>query len=259
MKKALILIFICLSAVLANAYSFTYIVGAPTADVLEQGEYDIWTKIYRNNGMLIGTQIGLFPYITIGLSYGAENMVGNLYPDWHELFDANVKFRFFQETQMVPAFAIGFDSMGHGAWHKGLNRYDIKSKGFYLAASKHNILLPGFGAHIGVNRSLEVDDKDKDINAWVGLQQTIGDVVNVFVEYDLATNDNDRSIDADGFDLTGDGKGYLNAGVLVSISENLDIRLSLYDILKNNPNLGDYDNKDIVFDRAIKINFRTSF
>jgi hypothetical protein len=259
MKKAILIMILCVTAVLVQAYNFTYLVGAPTADVMEQGEYDIWTKIYRDNGMLIGTQIGLFPYVTIGLSYGAENMVGNLNPEWHELFDANVKFRFLQETQMVPAVAIGFDSMGHGAWHKDLNRYDIKSKGFYLAASKHNILLPGFGAHIGVNRSLEVDDRDEDLNAWIGLQQTIGDVVHFFVEYDIATNDNDRSIDTDGLDLTGDGKGYLNAGILVSISKNLDLRLSLYDILKNNPNLGDYNNNDIGIDRAIKINFRTSF
>ncbi|MDP8232895.1 MAG: hypothetical protein P9L91_09565 [Candidatus Zophobacter franzmannii] len=259
MKKTILILVICFLALTAWAYDFTYLVGAPTADVLEQGEYNIWTKIYRDNGMIAGTQIGLFPYITIGLSYGAENLVGNLQPEWHDLFDANIKFRFFAETQMIPAMSFGFDSMGHGAWHKAINRYDIKSKGFYLAASKHNLLLPGFGAHIGVNRSLEADDGDEDINAWVGVQQTIGDVVHFFLEYDIATNDNDRSFDDDGLDLTGDGKGYLNAGVLVSISENLDLRLSLYDLLQNNPNLGNNNNNDIGIDRAIKINFRTAF
>ncbi len=259
MKKILIYIILMLSISLAFANTFTYTVGAPTANVLEQGEYNIWTKIYKANGMLAGTQIGLLPYITIGLSYGAENMVGNLSPEWHNLVDANVKFRFMRETQVVPAIAIGFDSMGHGAWHSDISRYDIKSKGFYLVASKHNILLPGFGAHIGFNKSLEIEDGDKDISGWLAIQQSVGDVVHVFAEYDIATNDNDRSIDENGFEVTGDGKGYLNAGILVSISENLDLRLSFYDILQNNPNLGNYDDDSIGVDRAIKINFRTSF
>ncbi len=259
MKRVLIIAFLLISISFAFANTFTYTVGAPTANVLEQGEYNIWTKIYKANGMLAGTQIGLLPYITLGLSYGAENMVGNLSPEWHDMVDANVKFRFIQETQMIPALAIGFDSMGHGAWHSEYNRYDIKSKGFYLAASKHNILLPGFAAHIGINRSLEIEDDDKDISGWIAVQQSIGDVVHVFAEYDIATNDNDRSIEDDVIDVTGDGKGYLNAGFLVSVSENIDIRLSFYDILKNNPHLGNYNDDSIGVDRAIKINFRTTF
>jgi hypothetical protein len=242
MKRfVVVLVLITLSLSLA-AYETLRLVDAPTAGILQRGEVEILTKMYRNNGLLIGTKVGLFPRFMFGVNYAAEEVVGNNDPQWHDRVEFNAKFRLMDETEKYPALAIGYDSQGHGTLNdvqkaddatETIKRYDIKSKGFYLVASKNFLFLGNLGFHGGVNYSLETDDNDTEANLFLGMDKSIGDVVFLNAEYDFAWNDNANWTEqtmAQNLDIL--NRGYLNATLGVHLSEALSLRVSFYDLLE---------------------------
>jgi hypothetical protein len=214
------------------AYETRDLVDTPTAGILQRGEYSISAKIYRDCGVLAGAQVGLFPRFMFGVSYGGENVVGNQSTDWHELPGVNVKWRLFDETFKAPALAVGFDSQGHGHWYKDLERYDIKSRGFYLAASKNVVFLGNLGLHGGLNLCVEDRDTDKDLDIFLGVEKSLGDMLDVMLEYDAATNDNASKAN---MEFMTHKRGYLNGGVVVRFTDELMLKFTAYDMLENGP------------------------
>lgn len=234
-----------------NAYELKSLADAPTGGILQKGEAEIFTKIYRNNGVLCGTNVGLFPRFMFGVSYAAEQVVGNEKPIWHPNVEFAAKFRIIDEGPSMPAIVLGYNSQGHGVYHKNLSRYDIKSKGFYAVASRNYLFMGNLGFHAGVNYSLENKDKDKDIDFFAGLDKTIGNAVTFVIDYDPALNDNQndkQTSDA----LKAAGKGYLNAAIIVRFTDYLDAKFIAYDILENSSGT-------IGMDRAIQINYKMKF
>ncbi len=250
MKKKMLQLFILLmftSFLTAHHTSqLLYLTDVPTAGVLDRGNLKIFSKIYRENGFISGAQIGLFPRFMIGMSYGGENLVGNAEPEWHDKVEFSAKFRLFDESQRMPAIALGYDSQGHGRYYPS-GRYDIKSKGFYGVISRNFSVFGSFGIHFGINKSLE-DDGDTDLNFYGGFDKSIGQVVTLLCEYDAATNDSEEETSK----LFGEGKGYLNAGVNISFSKSLILKVCAYDILQNNP-------ETIGMDRSISIIYFSKF
>lgn len=234
------------------AYELRYLVDAPTAGVLQRGEACVFSKVFRNNGLMVGAEVGLFPRFMFGVSYGGENVVGNQEPEWRERVEFRARFRVLDESPKYPALVAGFDSQGHGAWHKEVDRYDIKSKGFYLAASRNFVFLGNLGLHLGANYSLETNDEDEGVNFWAGIDKSIGNQVTALCEYDLALNDNDDRVDVENDKLYGAGKGYLNAAVSIRFTDELDLRLQAYDLLENSPGT-------VGLDRAVMIHYQFSF
>ena len=228
MKRIFIILAISLFLVPLFAYELNDLIDVPTAGILQKGESEISAKIYRENGLLLGTRVGLFPRFMFGVSYGAEHVVGNQYPQWHDRVEFNAKFRLIDETVKYPALAVGYDSQGHGSHHEDAERYDIKSKGFYAVASKNYNFLGNLGFHSGVNYSFEAEDDD-DLNAFLGLDKSAGDVVNLLAEYDFAWNDNTNCSKICDLEKI----GYLNAAASVHFSENLILKAAFYDILEN--------------------------
>jgi hypothetical protein len=225
----ILLLIIC--GVLA-AYETRDLVDIPTAGILQRGEYSVFAKIYRDCGVLSGAQVGLFPRFMFGVTYGGENIVGNQQATWHELPGVSVKVRFLDETQGQPAMAGGFDSQGHGHWYKDLKRYDIKSRGFYVTASKNFTFMGSLSAHGGLNLSLEDRDTDRDLDIFLGIQKSIGDMIDASIEYDAAINDNASK--ANMTFITGK-RGYLNGGVSVHFTDELTLKFTAYDMLENGP------------------------
>jgi len=251
--KPFITILLLLAATLPlSAFELRYLVDAPTAGVLQRGEAAVFSKVYRDNGLLAGAEVGLFPRFMFGVSYGGENVVGNADPTWHDRVEFRARFRVMDESPQYPAVVVGFDSQGHGAWHGDVDRYDIKSKGFFGAVSRNFLFLGNLGLHAGVNYSLETDDNDRDIDFWAGLDKSIGNQVTVVCEYDCALNDNDDRVDEANDKLYGAGKGYLNAGVNILFSDELELRVMAYDLLENSP--GTFG-----LDRAVMITYQFSF
>lgn len=222
----------------------------PTAGILQKGEAEVYTKIYKDNGLIAGASVGLFDHFMFGVSYGGEEIVGNNEPLWHNKVDFNAKLRVFNETLKYPAIVIGFDSQGHGKYYKEQNRYDLKSRGFYAVASKNYQMLGTFGLDGGINYSLENKDDDKDLNIFLGAYKSVGDIINLVADYDFALNDN--SYDEVNNPLGGKGHGYLNVGVELKINELLIIRAMATDISMNRPNAE-------TFDRSVVLNYRWKY
>jgi len=55
----------------------------------------------------------------------------------------HVKIRLLEESYILPALALGFDSQGKDGYLKDLDRYKIKSPGFY-AVARQELHLPWF-------------------------------------------------------------------------------------------------------------------
>lgn len=233
MKKFLILIVVVCLAQL-SAYEMNRLIDSPTAGILQKGESELSAKIYKNNGLIVGAKVGLFPRFMFGFNYGAEQVVGNQEPEWHNRVEFNAKLRLLDESNLYPALAIGYDSQGHGNYNDDYSRYDIKSKGFYGVLSKNYLFLGNLGFHLGLNYSLEKDDDEDGVNLFCGFDKSIGQMVGLNCEYDLALNDNEdwkqNNVDET---IKGLGRGYMNAGLDVHFTENLIMKVSFYDILQN--------------------------
>lgn len=229
MRKLSILFTFLIISTSIFAFELNTLIDTPTAGILQQGEAEITAKIYKENGLLIGTRVGLFPRFMFGVNYGAEQIVGNKDPRWHDRVEFNAKIRLMDENNQLPAIAIGYDSQGHGEYNKTKKRYDIKSKGVYLTASKNFFLFGNLGVHGGINYSLETEDKDKEPNLFIGFDKTIGDMVVLLAEYDTGWNDN-----ADFKSDIVKGRGFFNASVDLHFTEALILKVSFYDLLLNN-------------------------
>ncbi len=227
MKKLSILFILLIISVSSFTFELNSLIETPTAGILQQGEAELSAKIYKNNGLLIGTKVGLFPRFMFGVNYGAEQIVGNENPNWHDRVEFNAKIRLLDENNQLPAIALGYDSQGHGRYHKADKRYDIKSKGAYLTASKNFFFFGNLGIHGGINYSLETEDKDEEPNLFFGFDKSVGDMVVLVAEYDTGWNDNDANVMK--------GRGFFNASVDLHFTEALIMRVSFYDLLLNHP------------------------
>ncbi len=224
MRKLSILFILLIISVSVFAFELNTLIDTPTAGILQQGEAEISAKIYKNNGLLIGTRVGLFPRFMFGVNYGAEEIVGNEDPQWHDRVEFNAKIRLMDESNSLPAIAIGYDSQGHGNYND--HRYDIKSKGVYLTASKNFFFFGNIGVHGGINYSLENEDNDDEPNIFFGFDKTIGDMIVLLAEYDTGWNDNEADFVK--------GRGFFNASVDLHFTEALILKVSFYDLMLNN-------------------------
>jgi hypothetical protein len=211
--------------------------------------------MFRNNGIMIGSSVGLFSRFMFGISYGGEDIVGNEKPVWRENVEVNAKYRLIDESPLLPALVVGFDSQGHGVYHPSLKRYDIKSKGFYTAVSRNYLFLGNLGLHLGSNYSLERKDGEKSLNFFAGLDKSLGDELTLMIDYDLALNDRDPEQDDVSFNeylLDRRGRGYLNIALYLRFTDFLAVKFTAYDILENS-------HQTVGADRAITINYNMRF
>lgn len=203
-----------------------YIIDMPTAGLIGHYSYAVDADFYQSDGVLFGFTIGLLNRINLFASYGGSNLIGSSKPDWNKYPGMSLKIRPFEESKVFPAISIGFDTQGKENYIDTLNRYLIKSPGFYLVASK-NFLVAGYlSVHAGVNYSLERADGDNDGNLYLGAEKSIGSFISFIAEYNTALNDSDPK-------ALGKGRGYLNMGFRGSLGDGFTIGVNLKDIIKN--------------------------
>jgi len=253
MKKWLMLLLVSITVNLLSGYEMLRLGDIPTAGILQQGEVQIDTKIYHQNGIMVGSSVGIFRKFMFGISYGGENIVGNQKPSFNEKIEVNAKYRLFDEGPSMPAIVLGFDTQGHGRYYPSVKRYDIKSKGFYAVASRNYLMMGNLGIHVGTNYSLENKDKQKHLNLFFGIDKSFGEDVVFMLDYDAALNDIKPEIDEQLVGLDNrKGNGFLNLSLLLRFSESLAIRLIAYDVLENN-------RLTATADRSITINYNMKF
>ncbi|MEE4312205.1 MAG: hypothetical protein V2J62_10100, partial [candidate division KSB1 bacterium] len=121
-----------------------------------------------------------------------------------------------------------YNSQGYGAYNTEFNRYENKSQGLYIAASKnYNVTALAMGMHGGINFSGEQSgSQDKDLNIFFGAHLVMEEELSLVWEYDLGINDNSEQ-------SYGAGKGYMNAAVRWLFMNRLIIEFSIKNLLKN--------------------------
>ena len=176
-------------------------------------------------------------------------------PDWYPEPGFFLRVRTVQETYGLPAIAIGIDTQGSGYYDRSRERFQYKSRGIYVVASKNYAWLGDLTWHAGMSRSLEESD-DRDITPFVGLQKSIASTWGLMLEYDLAVNDNRK----DG--AFGKGRGYLNGGLSWALAPQVEVRLVVRDMLNNSEPI-DAGHSDVIVDegwgREISFSFLESF
>jgi hypothetical protein len=222
-----------------------YLVDIPTAGMLAKGSLALDIDFYQEGGVLLGISAGIFDRLSFGISYGGSKLIGGEKPVMNDAPGVNLKIRVIEENIVLPAIAIGFDSQGKDGYLKELDRYRIKSAGVYAVASKNYSLAGFLSIHGGVNYSFEGSDDDRDPNMFAGIEKTVGSVVSVTLEYNLAANDTDHK-------AIGRGRGYINAGFSLSFGGGLTLGVNIKDLAQNGGNLK-------VANRTVHIEYVKSF
>lgn len=204
----------------------TMLIDKPTAGMLKRGGYLGGINMYQSGGVLFHVAVGVWDRFMFGISYGGTSIIGEQRTRMNPLPGVNVKIRIIDESVELPAIAFGFDSQGRDTYVDSLDRYSIKSPGFFAAASKNYSFMGNLSFHGGVNLSLERDDGDKDLNLYAGIEKSAGKDVSLMLEYDFAANDNHGN-------AIGRGRGYLDFGLRWSIGSGLVLGFNLKDILQN--------------------------
>lgn len=150
----------------------TMLIDTPTAGTLDRGSYDVGLRLYANGGVLGDISVGLSSRLMFGISFGGENIIGEGDIHWNPNPGIHLRYRMIDETIALPAFTVGFNSQGYGAYLKSAKRYTVKSRGFFLVASKNYAFLGDLSFHGGVNYSLEKGDGDTDLNFFTGLMKS---------------------------------------------------------------------------------------
>ena len=247
MKKLsfiLIILFFCLPLVWAQGtagedakYEYRRLIDMPTAGVLDKGQVAMSSELLPNGTLIAKVEAGIFKNFNIGLSYGGNNIIGSGKPDWYPFPPGvNLRIRLMDETVLIPALSVGFDTQGKGEYFKDEKRYAIKAPGIFAAVSKNFGLLGYLSFHGEVNYSvLEEKDGDNFVNLMVGAEKTLGKSFSLLFEYNFAFNDNSTA-------TFGNGKGYMNMGIRWSIGEGVTVGFDLRDLLQNkkwSPNSAD--------------------
>lgn len=203
------------------------LINMPTAGVLARGSYATELRMMPDGGVLAGINIGLTNRFMLGVSYGGTHIIGQDSIEWNPQPGVQVKYRFIEETYKMPALAVGFNSQGYHRYIKSLERYALKSTGFYVVASKNYNFLGNMGLHVGVNYSLE-NKADDDPNLFAGIDKEINEEIALMIEYDTAMNDNER-----GDTAISRRRGYLNAALRWTFADKFHIEFDMNNLLRN--------------------------
>ena len=209
-------------------YEYRQLIDMPTAGVLQKGTYGLTTELLPQGTLIVKIEAGIIENLSFGISYGGSNIIGSGNIDWYPFPPGvNLRFRLFEESMVIPAITLGFDSQGKGQYFNEEKRYEIKSPGIFAAGCKNFAVLGYLSLHGEVNYSI-LDDEDGDnfINIMVGAEKTLGSVFSILAEYNFAFNDNST-------DAFGEGKGYLNMGIRWSIANGITFGFDLRDLLGN--------------------------
>lgn len=221
------------------------LIDIPTAGTLPHKCVGIDLRLYPQGGVLAGGGIGILNRLTFAVYYGGENVIGDGKVNWNPQIGVELRARIIDESFALPAIAIGFSTQGWEGYQKALDRYTIKARGFYVVASRNYQLLGNFGFHGGINKSIENDDRDNDINVFVGMDKELYNGIELLIDYDFALNDN-------GHYAIGEGNGYLNIGIRWAVTQNYYFEIDFKNLTKNRPHITEIS-------REIKFGFARTF
>lgn len=205
------------------------IVDMPTAGVLSKGRYGLEVYAFGESGVMVDFSIAPLTNLNVGLSYSGAGFLGNSAVVFQGLPGFHVRWRPVDETRTIPAVLVGLNTQGRG--FPNINgRFQTHSPGVFVAVSKNFALWGSLALHGGVNYSFEPAVADRRVNAYVGLEKTLGSIVSLTAEYNAAF-DNPYTMRYAGFN--GGFGGLLNLGVRVATGKGFTFELQARDLLQN--------------------------
>jgi len=225
----------------------TSLINTPTVATLARGAYTTEIRFTTNGGVLGGLQVGFSDRLLIGLSYGGAQIIGNQSINWNPDPGVALKYHLIDETRVLPGMSAGFSSQGYGAFVGG--HYEISSPGFYLVGSKNWMLIGNTSIHAGLNYSLEQPGDEKVPSLFLGAALELNPQFSLMLEYDAALN-YENSADTLDFRIT-DGKGFLNAGVRVGLTDNIFVEVDFNNLI--------WSDRVESFNRELKLIFFDNF
>jgi hypothetical protein len=213
--------------VIAPRAELRWIMDTPTAGMLPRGTFSLDLRTFPTGGVQSSLEIGLASRFSVGVGYGASEVLADVSPEWGPRLEFLIRYRLHEESEGLPAIAVGYSSLGYGRYDEEYERYMVKSPGFYVSFSKNfNMYENPASFHWGANYSLE-NDKDNDPDVFIGFSTDTGPGMVFLAEYDLALNDNER------YSVYGLKRGYLNIGLAWYITDELSLELDLKNLLRN--------------------------
>jgi len=261
MRKIIFFIFILNFAYLQEEqpYPPLKLISVPTGGTLPRGTFTFETLLMNDGGVLPSVSLGITDHLTFGVSFGVQEFIGignfkknKSYPE------VQLKYRLYEETEMKPSIVVGLDTQGRGQYIEkiGFERYEHKALGAYIVLSRNYAMIGNLGFHLGLNKNLfENSDGDEDINLFLGFDKEINRSFSFLAEYNFARNDNDNNDDGI---IIRKGRGYLNAGLRWSATNNLMLEINVNDISKNNEYIDGDENYDSM-NREIKFIYFENF
>jgi hypothetical protein len=222
----------------------TTLVSVPSAGTLVRGSYAMQMRVQKNGGLTSSLSVGITDRFQFGLSFGSANLIGDDSLEWYPRPEANLKYRLIDETTSMPGLSLGLDTQGQGQFNEAdtLMRYDVKAMGIYVASSKNWVTpLGNLGLHMGTNYNFaEVNDGDKDINYFFGIDMEFNPELSILIEYNAALNENDMTAKT----MSISKGGYLNAAIRWTFVERLHIEMDFNNLLFDNDKV-DYFNREL--------------
>lgn len=167
----------------------TELIDVPTAGIVDYYGLGLKTRFFSEGGVLTYLNFGVLPRLNLGASATVERLVGNETPVRLVRPEIQVKFRFYDGSLYIPAFAVGYDGQGH-YYNASTKRFSEQRRGLYLTAS-HEIIIPNLFIHPGVNFS---DFESEDIFVYLAANLTIEDIVGLMAEWDHIQNIDDSVV-----------------------------------------------------------------
>ncbi|MCX7995164.1 MAG: hypothetical protein N3A65_05285 [candidate division WOR-3 bacterium] len=215
-----------------------YYIDQPAIIVPTHGDYYIQLR-FGPAGEIIGYgSVDLLDRISLGLSYGASNLIGAGNPGFYKLPGIQVRLLALEQMLWIPAVVCGFDNQGYGRYHDSTSRYDIMSKGLFIQVGSSLeypdlMIVPS----IGVNYSFEQGGR---IDIYSGVKFKIGST-EFMLDYSPNLGDEKDQ-----------NKGYLNTGIRLIFYNQLFFEFALRDLLDNSS-----ENQQL--NRMIKIGYQAAF
>lgn len=215
----------------------TYVITNPSAWTRLRGEYagSVGVEPFTVRG-----ELGLFDYLTVGISYGGVDAFGSIRPAMNPRPGFQAKFRITNGGQWLPAVAVGYDDQGHGRyydydpyiWRKDAvkvdyDRYQFKAKGFYAVMSQEIEAFGFLGLHAGASYNIIEDKDDRNCADIFGsLEKGLGQHLVILAAANMGINDNGPA-------SLGMNRGYLDAGVRWRVVESFNLEFLLTNLLEN--------------------------
>jgi hypothetical protein len=172
----------------ANAvYESRTIIDMPTAGVLQRNTLGI--NIFAGGGGNVITDVSFAPFtnFNIGLGYSGNRVLGTGNIDWQGIPAIHLRYRIIDETLTIPAILLGLQTLGRDGVNDKV--FLTRSPGLFAGASKQFRWAIGtISLHGGLGYSLDLGFNGNGVNAWIGLEQSLGSSASFMAEFNPNLN-----------------------------------------------------------------------